>query len=127
MSKLQTLIFTCVLAAACVVAGCANNVYSFSYTPINKQYAQQLENVTLGMSKAEVRKLLPELVVRGQTSVDGQAIEALELDHNYWSGVGGRLVNDRLWFYFQSGKLVKWGQPNDWPQSPDLIIEKRER
>ena len=115
------------LTIGCDIVGCANNVYSLSYTPINKQYAPQLNRVSLGMKKDELRKLLPGIVVRGQTSVEGQVVEALELEHNYWAGVGGSLINDRLWFYFQNEKLVKWGQPNDWPQKPDLIIEKRER
>jgi|688.fasta_scaffold207013_1 hypothetical protein len=109
------------------ISGCGNDVYSFSYTPINAQYSQQLDNIRLGMTKAEVRQLIPNLVTRGQTTVGGQIIEALELQHNYWAGVGGRLVNDRLWFYFQNDRLVKWGQPNDWPQNPDVIIEKRLR
>ena len=109
------------------VSGCSNDVYSLSYTPINSQYSQQLDNIHIGMTKAEVRQLIPNLVTRGQTSVGGQMIEALELQHNYWAGVGGRLVNERLWFYFQNEKLIKWGQPNDWPQKPDILIEQRLR
>jgi hypothetical protein len=114
------------LVASCF-AGCSNNVYSVSYSSINSQYSQQLDQVSLGMTKQDLRKILPDLVVRGQTSIEGHSIEALELQHNYWAGVGGRLVSDRLWFYFQNNKLVKWGQPNDWPTKPDLIVENRFR
>lgn len=116
-----------VLFANITLSSCANEVYSFSYSSINKEYAKQLDQVTLGMSKANLRKILPDLHVRGQTKVDGEVIEALELQHNYWAGVGGELIHDRLWFYFHDNELVKWGQPNDWPRKPDLIIERRSR
>ncbi len=119
------LVLLSTLLASHFLVGCANEVYSFSYTPITKQYSKQLDSLNLGMTKSEVRNIIPDLILRGQTSVDGQSIEALELQHNYWAGVGGRLINDRLWFYFANGRLVKWGQPNDWPQKPDLIIERR--
>lgn len=116
-----------VCSAILFVAGCSNNVYSLSYSSINSAYAQQLDQITPGMTKSEVRQILPDLVARGQNISSGQNIEALELQHNYWAGVGGQLVRDRLWFYFQNGKLVKWGQPNDWPQKADLVIENRIR
>ncbi len=127
MQVRKSLTVIAVISSVAAIAGCSNDVYSTSYTPINSQYQQQLDNIKIGMSKAEVRQLIPNLVTRGQTSVGGQTVEALELQHNYWAGVGGRLINDRLWFYFQNEKLVKWGQPNDWPQRPDVIIEKRIR
>jgi hypothetical protein len=113
------------LTASLMVSSCANQMYSFSYSGINQKYARQLDHVELGMSKAEVRKLLPDLHARGQTSVEGEVIEAWELQHNHWDGVGGPLVEERLWFYFHNDQLVKWGQPQDWPQKPDLIVEKR--
>jgi hypothetical protein len=74
-----------------------------------------------------LRGVLPRLHTRGQTYVGSEVVEALELEHKYWSGVGGSLIRDRLWFYFWEGHLVKWGQPGDWPAKPDLIMERRER
>jgi len=59
--------------------------------------------------------------------VEKEVVEGLELQHDYWSGVGGVLVHDLMWFYIYDGRLVKWGKPNDWPQKADLIIEKRIR
>jgi len=97
------------LTISVIFTSCANQVYSLSYSPINKQYAQQIDQISLGMSKEELKTILPELHVRGQTFVEGEIVEALELQHNYWAGVGGALVHDRLWFYFYNGRLVKWG------------------
>lgn len=105
-----------------VLAGCANHVYSVSYSPITKEYANKLDNVNLGMTKPQVRQVFPDLVTRGQIQVSGRQVEALELSHNYWAGVGGRLVEDQLWFYFVDGKLARWGRPNDWPSSQEVVI-----
>lgn len=116
-----------VLSISVLISGCPNHVYSMSYSPITSEYREAIDKVYLGMTKAQLRRELPNLVVRGQTYVDGEVVEALELQHNYWSGVGGRLIHDRMWFYFHGGKLVKWGEPDDWPQKPDLIIERRSR
>ena len=115
-----------ILIALFFVYGCANNVYSWSYSTINRAYQDELLTISIGMSKSEVvdvfnGKILP----RGQKDVNGSIIEALELQHNYWSGVGGRLISDKMWFYFYDNKLIKWGYPDDWPESPDIIIEKR--
>ncbi len=115
------------LSTSLMVSSCSNQMYSFSYSGINQKYARQLDRVELGMSKVEVRKLLPDLHARGQTNVGGEVVEALELQHNHWAGVGGPLVEERLWFYFHNDQLVKWGQPQDWPQQADLIVEKRVR
>lgn len=114
-------------SAALVVAisGCANHVYSTSYSPITKEYATQLDQVNLGMTKPQLRSFFPDLVTRGQTAVGGLQVEAMELSHNYWTGVGGRLQEDQLWFYLYEGKLVKWGRPNDWPDPRELIIRSR--
>lgn len=106
---------------------CANQMYSWSYSPITTKYSTQLDEVSLGMNKKELKKILPNLSIGGQTYVKNEIIEALELQHNYWAGVGGQLVNDQLWFYFYKGKLIKWGRPNDWPEKPDLIIETRRK
>ena len=124
---MRWLVLLFALTGASMVSSCANQMYSFSYSGINQKYARQLDRVEIGMTKAEVRKILPGLHVRGQTSVEGEVVEALELQHDYWAGVGGQLVHDRLWFYFHDDLLVKWGQPQDWPQKADLIVEKRVR
>ncbi len=110
------------LVCALSLTACANHVYSLSYSPITKEYAQQLDQVSLGMTKPQLRNVFPTIVTRGQTLVDGKQVEAMELAHNYWAGVGGRLQEDRLWFYFFEGRLVKWGHPNDWPAPQELII-----
>lgn len=115
----STLAIAALLAA---MSGCANHVYSLSYSPITKEYAQQLDQVALGMTKPQLRTLFPDMVTRGQTAVGGQQVEAMELSHNYWTGVGGRLEQDQLWFYFYNGRLVKWGRPNDWPDPRELVI-----
>jgi hypothetical protein len=98
-----------------------------SYSPIIDAYSSQLEDVRLGMSRGDFKKVMPNAKIRGQTYVGQRVIEAFELKHNYWSGVGGYLISDYMWFYFSNDQLVKWGRPNDWPTEADLIIERRDR
>ena len=117
------ILFTSALVAITMLSSCAT--LCPGYTGIGQTYARQLDQVQIGMSKAEVRKILPGLHVRGQTSVEGETVEALELQHNHYADLAGPLVEERLWFYFHNDQLVKWGQPQDWPQKPDLIVEKR--
>ncbi len=116
-----------IFTALILQINCSNSMYSLSYSPINEAYAEELDRITLGMSKQEVKTVMPSLRMRGQTYVSGEVIEALELQHNYWSGVGGYLIKDFLWFYFYQNRLVKWGKPNDWPEKADFIIEQRNR
>ena len=110
-----------------LTTSCANQVYSTSYSPINVKYAKELNQIKLGSTKEELLTILPDLVPRGQAYVGNQVVEAQELQHNYWNGVGGNLKHDLMWFYLHDNKLIKWGKANDWPQSPDLIIENRMR
>jgi hypothetical protein len=116
-----------VMFAMSFLSSCANNVYSLSYSSINKEYEKQLDQVALGMTKEELKGILPNTHLRGSVYVGKEVVEALELEHSYWSGVGGYLVKDKLWFYFHDGKLMKWGKPEDWPQKPDLVIENHSR
>lgn len=123
----QTTIFVILVVLAGNLLGCANSMYSWSYSPLIEAYSEKLDQISLGMSKKEVKAILPDAHTRGQTYVGDKIVEALELQHNYWSGVGGSLIKDFMWFYFYEDRLVKWGKPNDWPREADLIIEKRNR
>lgn len=79
---------------------CSNSMYSMSYSPINETYSEELYQIQLGMTKQEVKAILPDIRKGGQTYVSDEVVEAQKLQHNYWSGVGGYLINDYLWFIF---------------------------
>ena len=88
------------------------------------------------MSKADFRRIFPENVARGAKRYTKGIVEVLEVSHQYYSFVptGNKNRNPMTdmegqpqWFYFYDGNLVQYGNPEDWPANPDLIIEKRIR
>jgi hypothetical protein len=135
-----------VVAAVALIAGCATPpkgsllVESPSELPSAQQkHASRLSQVKIGMSLEEFQTLFPEAYVGGE-SEKTTAYEIVDIQkyvtqddidrQNLWWGFGSpraRTEKRVLWFYFFGGKLVKWGRPQDWPERPDLIIERRER
>lgn len=104
-------------------------------TGLNRDdYNNKLSQVDLGMSKSEFRKIFPESVPRGAKQYSNGSVEVLEVLYAYYSFMptGNRNRNELTgmegqsqWFYFYNNQLVQYGNPNDWPKEPDLIIEKR--
>lgn len=91
---------------------------------LEQRISRDLERLELGMSKEEVKEILPKVYLKGQRSIDGRAVEAYEFcDLDPFA----RGEEEFLWFYFCDNQLVKWGKRDSWPDPPDLIIEHRNR
>ncbi len=106
---------------------------------VQQEKATLLSKLKIGTPLAEFQKLVPEAYVAGQND----QVTAYELVHiqkyvtqsdidrqNFWWWAGSPTAQTRqqvLWFYFYKDQLVKWGRPQDWPERPGVIIERRER
>lgn len=114
MKTILALGFVCLLLTGCV-AGIGE-----------RDYQSRLRSVQLGTTKKDFCTLFPEGNARGARKVGDATIEVIEVKHME------HVINLRYdtivqWFYFYKGQLVQYGQPNDWPQKPDEIIEIRNR
>jgi hypothetical protein len=106
---------------------------------VQQEKAALLSQLKIGTPLAKFQQFVPEAYVAGQND----QTTAYELVHiqkyvtqgdidrqNLKWGVGSpnaRTEKQVLWFYFYRDQLVKWGRPQDWPERPDLIIERRDR
>lgn len=106
---------------------------------VQAQLADRLSKLEIGMPLADFRRLMPEAYVGGQ-NLETTAYELAKSTkyvtkgdigkQNFWYGVGSpqtRSKREVLWFYFYRDQLVQWGNPGDWPDKPDLILETRNR
>lgn len=101
--------------------------------------ADRLSQLKIGMSLEDFRRLIPEAYVGGQSEATtayevSKSLKFVTQDdinrQNLWWGAGSpraRSKREVLWFYFYRDQLVKWGRPQDWPDKPDIILEKRIR
>jgi len=113
-----------------LLSGCAS-------TGLNKtDYYNRLGKIELGMTKSEFKRIFPESIPKGAKQYPKGSVEVLEVSYEYYSffPTGNRNRNELTgmegqpqWFYFYNGKLLQYGNPEDWPSDPDLIIEKRIR
>jgi hypothetical protein len=105
--------------------GCAGNM---------QENEKKLRQVELGMSKKEIFSIYEEAIPRGAKQYPNGKVEVLEIKAEYFSPNAkgsdpwtGMATEPQIWFYFYNGKLIQFGQPNDWPKDPDKIIEIRNR
>lgn len=97
-------------------------------------YQKQMSNVTLGMSKSEFLQTFPKAEYRAAKKYPKGVVEVFELNvseyHFIPTGAEKRnpltgMENKVKWFYFYNDQLIQYGEPNDWPESPDTVIEVR--
>ena len=107
MKKLSLLIF-----ALFIITGCA----------IQQRYylKSNLNSVSIGQTKQELFNMFPgeknsggapPLLIRGAQESDGSLIEVGEVVLT--DGVSPTVP---YWFLFENGRLVQWGQPEDWKE-----------
>lgn len=113
-----------ILSLATLLMGCES---AFDTRPITEKYSRQLESLSLGMSRAELRQILPKVQIRGQNIVDGKQVDAYVLLWFHTERMQGDRVTEQLWFYFYEDKLVRWGGPEDWPTAQELNVTIRHR
>ena len=129
------------LISGCFLVGCWSVPVVEAPKSIQQVYSDRLCKVKIGMALEDFRHLFPEAYVAGQNESttayelkDSQKFR-LQVDQDQRpvdSALGlyrapVRTSTQLLWFYFYTGTLVKWGRPQDWPEKPDVIIEKRIR
>jgi hypothetical protein len=129
------------LVFAIFLFGCSSVPVVEAPKSIQQVYSDRLNKVKIGMALENFRTLFPEAYVGGQNESttayelkDSQKFR-LQADQDQRpvdSALGlyrapVRTSTQLLWFYFYGDKLVKWGRPEDWPEKPDVIIEKRNR
>jgi hypothetical protein len=88
------------------------------------------------MAKSDFQKVFPESIPRGAKQYPGGSVEVLEIGYQFYAFVpAGNQERNGLtgmerqsqWFYFYNGRLIQYGNPNDWPADPNIIIETRRR
>jgi len=88
------------------------------------------------MTKEQFYELFSEAIPRGAKKYPDGVVEVLEVSVERYAFIstGNRERNpltgmegETRWFYFLEDSLIKYGEPNDWPSEPDVIIELRER
>ena len=94
---------------------------------IHQHYRTQLSKIAPGMELMEFNQTMPDAYVAGQNTVGGKRIDAYEVQHMHDDYAHMQTINEKLWFYFSDGRLVKWGRPQDWPTPADLVVEVRNR
>lgn len=110
------------IAVAVALAGCA------SYKTVTEENKATLARIAPGDPLEKFQREFPDATPAGQNVVGGERIDAYELRHTRTlKGTLFMTTDEALWFYFADQRLVKWGRPGDWPQAPDLIIERRNR
>lgn len=88
---------------------------------IREKYAPAFAGLEPGMSTQAFRAAFGDAAFVEQRSKDGVTVDAysLSLNQRYryrWHGnYYARTQNQEVWFYFQDGKLSKWGDPHQWP------------
>ena len=96
-------------------------------------YNDGLERIRMGMTKEEIRRVFPTAVPRGAKRYPTGAVDVLEVDivqHDFYP-VQGYVARNNFtgaeayarWFYFFNDQLIQYGDPNDWPASPESKIE----
>ena len=106
---------------------------------VQAEKSELLNQLEIGMPLSNFKRIVPDAYVAGQS----RETTAYELTHiqkyvtqsdidrqNILWGAGSpnaKTHKQVLWFYFWNDRLVQWGEPQDWPDRPDLILEKRNR
>jgi len=122
------------LSSIAVVAAFVGCTPAVSYP--QEEYRTKMATIGTGISKGEFLKFFPKAEVRGAKSYPEGSVDVLEVVvYRYhfgptaepeWFSVPGGQVK-KIWFYFFKDSLVQYGQPNDWPDKPNLILETRHK
>lgn len=92
-------------------------------------FERQIQQVHVGMSIEDFQAVFPQSISRGGDKRSEGTVTAYEVAYHYFSfyDTGNELRNDLTglervltWFFFLDGRLVKYGEPETWPTSPEL-------
>lgn len=92
-------------------------------------FERQIQRVHVGMSIEDFQAVFPQSITRGGDKRSEGMLMAYEVAYSYYSfyDTGNELRNDLTgiervltWFFFLDGRLVKYGESEAWPTSPEL-------
>ncbi len=119
--KMVRRVFLAMCIAAMLESGCSSQ-RAVQY------YQDELTQLVPGETQIdEFRSILPKAYLVGQNMVNGIRIDAYEISHTRYDIRVDSFVRDHLWFYFQDKTLLSWGEPGDWPEPADVVVEIRDR
>ena len=123
MYRIILITIICLFHSACSTTGLSKS-----------DYQNRLSNIRLGMTKSDFMNVFPESSPRGAKYYTTGTVEVMEISYEYYSFMptGNKNRNEfsgmegqPQWFYFFDGKLMQYGNPEDWPSEPNLVIENR--
>ena len=127
----------CLIVACLLLVGACAGPNAKEIKPIQAVYADRLARLSIGMPLSDFRQIFPEAYPGGQKGeTTAYQLDLKQIIRDRRRRVDAAIglytpkdiVSDQsLWFYFYSDQLVEWGRPQDWPERPDIIIEKRLR
>lgn len=86
---------------------------------LREKYAAQFARLEPGMPVADFRSAFTESTFVEQRKSEEGTVDAysvvLRERYRYHNNNVIYTQHDEAWFYFRDGKLVKWGEDNDWP------------
>jgi hypothetical protein len=102
---------------------------------VQSYYGDRLEKLRPGMSVEEFKGIFPEAYPSGQNGdmteyeVSREAKYVSQSDimrQNIIWGFGSptaRVSHQAMWFYFQQGKFVSWGNSKGWPKTAESQVK----
>jgi hypothetical protein len=115
-------VFIAWLSSLLLISGCVPTAFDIDKAVFESQIAK----VAPGMSFKAFQDLFPQRISRGGRTTKTGMITAFEVAYDYYSfyGTGNERRNtftgiERVvtWFFFQDGRLIKYGEPDSWPVS----------
>lgn len=92
---------------------------------IYEKYEDRFRKISIGMQYEDFKIIFPETYLVGQSD-EYQAYEFKDTQIYYtshdkqigvlWTGsIKTHEYTQKIWFYFKKKRLVKWGEPENWP------------
>ncbi len=116
----MTVRLTALIALLIALTACATG-------SIKQRHASKLSTIQIGDSVAEVREKFPDIYPGGQQSTpNGVTIDAWVFEQTGYNIKSDEIETQMIQFYFVEGKLIQWGEPQDWrDREPHIVIENR--
>tara|TARA_B100000497_G_scaffold102540_1_gene117078 strand:+ start:510 stop:875 length:366 start_codon:yes stop_codon:yes gene_type:complete len=113
-------VFIAWLSGLLLISGCAPAAFDID----KAVFETQISKVYEGMSFTAFQDLFPQRISRGGHQHEKGMITAFEVAYDYYSfySTGNERRNtftgtERVvtWFFFQDGRLIRYGEPDSWP------------
>lgn len=126
VSFILIIIFLSFLILSCVTPGAVQAESETELPSIYEKYKERFEKIVIGMEYSVFAGIFPESYKVGQSdhhvAYEFKDTQIYYTSHDknigiLWTGsIKTREYTQTIWFYFKDTKLVKWGEPKNWPQ-----------